>query len=248
VTYEVDRWPYLSPKFRTAHNRLRVARGQPPIPPPKVDLYVPPSGPKPKPTDPADKEPIDDLDFETFGHREQEEILLQFGERRLTAIERALGAPSPANELRSELARYVWRAKSERQLPSAGTHADLTKLKDKVDGLRETVLGLDDGAQLLVEIYGGWNSSKESAQLDFAAKLHRLSMALNRACADTKPSGRPAEVYRRALLSSLRGLEQCFPRGTKPALKLMLKTCEELITGEKSSDASLRQFIKRTKT
>lgn len=40
--YEVDNWPWLSPKFREAHNRRLQARGLPTIPPPLVDLYVPP--------------------------------------------------------------------------------------------------------------------------------------------------------------------------------------------------------------
>jgi hypothetical protein len=41
-TYEEANWDKLSPKFRAAHNRLRQARGLPPIPPPKVDNYKPP--------------------------------------------------------------------------------------------------------------------------------------------------------------------------------------------------------------
>lgn len=44
-TYEEARWPRLSPSFRAAHNRLRIARGLAPLPPPKVDLYVPPRVP-----------------------------------------------------------------------------------------------------------------------------------------------------------------------------------------------------------
>jgi hypothetical protein len=42
ASYEEDRWPYLSPSRRDAVNRLRQARGQETIPPPKVDLYVAP--------------------------------------------------------------------------------------------------------------------------------------------------------------------------------------------------------------
>lgn len=42
MTYEEWRWPHLSPLFRATHNKLRVARGLPPIPEPKVDLYKPP--------------------------------------------------------------------------------------------------------------------------------------------------------------------------------------------------------------
>lgn len=56
LTYEEARWPYLSPLFRETHNRLRVARGLPPIPPPKVDLYVAPKAPLIKPFNPNDKE------------------------------------------------------------------------------------------------------------------------------------------------------------------------------------------------
>lgn len=42
MSYETENWPRLSPKFREAHNRKRAAFGQPPIPPPVVDLYVTP--------------------------------------------------------------------------------------------------------------------------------------------------------------------------------------------------------------
>ena len=42
MSYETENWAKLSPRFREAHNRLRVARGEPAIPPPKVDLYVQP--------------------------------------------------------------------------------------------------------------------------------------------------------------------------------------------------------------
>lgn len=41
-TYEEANWAKLSPSFRKAHNRLRKAKGLETIPPPKVDLYVPP--------------------------------------------------------------------------------------------------------------------------------------------------------------------------------------------------------------
>lgn len=42
MSYETENWAKLSPRFRDAHNKLRVARGEPPIPPPVVDEYVPP--------------------------------------------------------------------------------------------------------------------------------------------------------------------------------------------------------------
>jgi hypothetical protein len=42
MSYEQQNWAKLSPQFREAHNRLRVARGLPPIPAPAVDLYVKP--------------------------------------------------------------------------------------------------------------------------------------------------------------------------------------------------------------
>lgn len=42
MTYEEAKWARLSPAFRAAHNRLLQARGMPTIPPPKIDLYVPP--------------------------------------------------------------------------------------------------------------------------------------------------------------------------------------------------------------
>jgi hypothetical protein len=41
-SYEEARWEFLSPRFREAHNRLRQQRGLSPIPPPKIDRYVPP--------------------------------------------------------------------------------------------------------------------------------------------------------------------------------------------------------------
>lgn len=41
-SYEEANWPRLSPMFRRSHNQLRVMRGLPPIPEPKIDLYVAP--------------------------------------------------------------------------------------------------------------------------------------------------------------------------------------------------------------
>jgi hypothetical protein len=55
-TYEEARWPWLSPERRAAHNRLLQARGMPTIPPPRIDMYVPPRAPVIKPFDPNDKE------------------------------------------------------------------------------------------------------------------------------------------------------------------------------------------------
>lgn len=52
-SYEEANWAKLSPAFRDAHNRLRQLRGMATIPPPKIDLYVPPRGPAVKPFDPA---------------------------------------------------------------------------------------------------------------------------------------------------------------------------------------------------
>jgi len=54
--YVEDNWAKLSPSFRAAHNRLRQKLGMATLPPPKIDLYVAPSGPEPKPFDFADKE------------------------------------------------------------------------------------------------------------------------------------------------------------------------------------------------
>ena len=56
LSYEEAKWPYLSPRRREAHNRLRQARGLPTIPPPAVDMYVPPKAPLIKPFDPTDRE------------------------------------------------------------------------------------------------------------------------------------------------------------------------------------------------
>jgi hypothetical protein len=55
-TYEEANWARLSPLFRNAHNKLRQARGLPTLPPPAIDLYVPPKAPLIKPFDPTDKE------------------------------------------------------------------------------------------------------------------------------------------------------------------------------------------------
>jgi hypothetical protein len=58
-SFEEENWARLSPAFRAAHNRLRMARGEPPIPEPKVDLYVPPRATStPLPFNPADPEAI----------------------------------------------------------------------------------------------------------------------------------------------------------------------------------------------
>ena len=51
ASYEEDRWAYLSPSRRNAVNRLRQARGQQTIPPPKIDLYV---APPPRSIQPVD--------------------------------------------------------------------------------------------------------------------------------------------------------------------------------------------------
>jgi len=56
-SYEEANWDRLSPIYREAHNRLRAARGQAPIPPPEVDRYVPPP-PAIRPFDPNDREAI----------------------------------------------------------------------------------------------------------------------------------------------------------------------------------------------
>lgn len=56
LSYEEANWARLSPVFRATHNRLRQTRGLPTIPPPKIDLYVPPKAPLIRTFDPADKE------------------------------------------------------------------------------------------------------------------------------------------------------------------------------------------------
>lgn len=56
MSYEEDNWAKLSPKFRNAHNRLRQVRGLPTIPPPKIDLYVPPRAPMLRRFDPGNPE------------------------------------------------------------------------------------------------------------------------------------------------------------------------------------------------
>ena len=54
-SYEEANWAKLSPMFREAHNRLRVARGMSPIPPPKIDRWIPPKM-RGKPMDMSGKE------------------------------------------------------------------------------------------------------------------------------------------------------------------------------------------------
>lgn len=54
-TYEEANWHKLSPTFRDAHNKLRQARGLPTLPPPRIDMYVPPAAVV-RPFDPTDKE------------------------------------------------------------------------------------------------------------------------------------------------------------------------------------------------
>ena len=56
-SYEEVHWATLSPRYREAHNRLRKARGQAPIPPPQVDLYKPPP-PQIRTFDPMDREAL----------------------------------------------------------------------------------------------------------------------------------------------------------------------------------------------
>ena len=72
--YEEANWAKLSPMFREAHNKLRVMRGLPPLPPPAVDLYKPPLV---KRVDPAE---VDRL------AREAKAAGMQFmGQRRMMA-------------------------------------------------------------------------------------------------------------------------------------------------------------------
>jgi hypothetical protein len=70
--YPPELWARLSPTFRAAHNQLRRARGQSPIPDPKVDLYAPPAT-SPPPFDPADPEAIaTELEFRGLGDQVQD--------------------------------------------------------------------------------------------------------------------------------------------------------------------------------
>src|SRR5258708_18561132 len=57
--FVLERWARLSQMSRAAHNKLRIARGEPPTPAPKVDLYVPPPATSaPLPFNPADPEAV----------------------------------------------------------------------------------------------------------------------------------------------------------------------------------------------
>lgn len=49
MTYEEANWDKISPVAREVHNRWRVAHGLLVIPPPKIDLYVPPTATKIRP-------------------------------------------------------------------------------------------------------------------------------------------------------------------------------------------------------
>jgi len=60
-SYEHDRWEYFSPARRAAVNRLRQARGQETIPPPKVDRYVPPPSSAIVPVNPNDPDIIREI-------------------------------------------------------------------------------------------------------------------------------------------------------------------------------------------
>jgi hypothetical protein len=51
MSYEEANWSRLSPVAREVHNRLRVAKGLSPIPPPVNDLYVPPKAPQIRPVE-----------------------------------------------------------------------------------------------------------------------------------------------------------------------------------------------------
>ena len=119
-TYEEATWAKLSPTFRAAHNRLRQLRGMPTIPPPEVDLYVPPAPTAVRPFDPADPEAIA-ADNEFYGladirvtplDRAQARIALDMAERQLRG----------RRELRAEIrhaaiAKYV-EARQERKTES----------------------------------------------------------------------------------------------------------------------------------
>jgi hypothetical protein len=55
-SFEEANWAKLSPTFRETHNRLRQVHGLEPIPPPVIDLYVPPKARKIEKFDPNDRE------------------------------------------------------------------------------------------------------------------------------------------------------------------------------------------------
>jgi hypothetical protein len=61
AAFSKQHWARLSPLFRAAHNRLRVARGLTPIPEPAISRYKSPRGPArgaQRPADPADPEAV----------------------------------------------------------------------------------------------------------------------------------------------------------------------------------------------
>ena len=89
-SFEEENWARLSPQFRVAHNRLRMARGKPPIPAPKVDLYRPPREAAIRPVDdPADPEAVAakcefrGLDDEAQSDRIAERLALELARYRL---------------------------------------------------------------------------------------------------------------------------------------------------------------------
>jgi hypothetical protein len=74
--YTQEQWARPSPVFCAAHNRLRRARGELPIPEPKVDLYVPPQAKStPLPFNPADPEAVAaECEFHGLGDQTWEKI------------------------------------------------------------------------------------------------------------------------------------------------------------------------------
>jgi hypothetical protein len=123
-------WATLSPAFRAAHNQLRQARGQLPIPPPKVDLYVAPSkaagsadpvNPASVPADTAAKtkarrgvaavklkHPLKHRASRDTYSPAMMRLMLRYYGLALPEIEHILHLASPNKDLREALAGRLW--------------------------------------------------------------------------------------------------------------------------------------------
>jgi hypothetical protein len=120
ANYEKAKWPYLSPRFRETHNRLREARGLPPIPAPAVDKYVSP--PLPRLIEPSygpDSPEVLALkhEFERIALDEQEEVRLWQRIACRLALQNARQALDTPNTLR-EKEWALWKARLEQIKPA----------------------------------------------------------------------------------------------------------------------------------
>jgi hypothetical protein len=115
--YPPELWARMSPRFRAAHNQLRRARGQLPIPDPKVDLYAPPAS-SPPPFDPANPEAIA-TEFEFRGLGDQVQDWVEIAKQLALELARKQMADRQLHkeERYRAIARFVAVAMKESGLP-----------------------------------------------------------------------------------------------------------------------------------